>query len=83
MFVPLLLETPKRALGHCTKPKFSREGTRSLHKTKLFPQKRHSFIAQISPENSLVHCTKPKIYFFATRKDVESSQMPGKRILAL
>jgi hypothetical protein len=41
---PYLLETPKKAFVHCTK---QRKGTRSLHKTKNFPHKRHvSFIAQ-------------------------------------
>jgi hypothetical protein len=80
MFVTLMLETPKKALVHCTRPKFSTEKAH-VHCTRpKFSQKRHSFIAQnknMSPEKKL---------FFATtcRKDVESYfQMPGKRILAL
>jgi hypothetical protein len=45
MFVPLLLETPKKALGHCTTPKlFPRKGTRSLHKTKIFYRKKNAFL---------------------------------------
>jgi hypothetical protein len=51
MFVPLLLETPKKAFVHCTKPKiFPRKGTRSLYKIKF------------SPEKALVLCTKPNIF---------------------
>jgi hypothetical protein len=64
---PLFLETPKKALIHYTKPKFS-------------PQKAlvHCTKPKFSPEKALVNCTKPNIFlqkkkcFFATRKDVES-----------
>jgi hypothetical protein len=41
-----LLETPKKAFIHCTKPKFSPEKALVHCTTKNFLQKRHSFIAQ-------------------------------------
>jgi hypothetical protein len=43
---PLLLETPKKALGHCTKPRFFREKA-LVHCTK----------PKLSPEKALVNCT--------------------------
>jgi hypothetical protein len=51
MLVSLLLETPKKALGHCTKPKFSPE-KELVHCTK----------PKFSPEKALVHYTKPQIF---------------------
>jgi hypothetical protein len=48
MFVPLLLETPKKALVHCTKPKFSPENALLVHCTKpmnIFSRKQNAFFA--------------------------------------
>jgi hypothetical protein len=58
MFVPLLLETPKKALAHCTKPKFSPEKA-LVHctKPKIFSrQKMNAFFATSKDVESYCQC---------------------------